>query len=153
VGHPVPESPNSDAAAIAVASLYFLTDLEMSYLGEGNQTRRSLPVYTPRPKYKNPAASIFSLKIMTRNHVVQGNTSKEVKKGSNLDFRLPPRCWCDLRSSGATQRRVLIVYRRFGTTYRPHFKGQEVQEEILTLEDGTDTLSRNVGKQLLHDAA
>jgi hypothetical protein len=42
-----------------------------------------------------------------------------------------------------TQRRVVILYRRFG----PIFKGQEVQE------DGTDTLSRNVGKGLPLDAA
>jgi hypothetical protein len=38
------------------------------------------------------------------------------------------------------------------------FKDQEVQEVIFlldffTLEDGTDTLSRNVGKGLPHDAA
>jgi hypothetical protein len=36
-----------------------------------------------------------------------------------------------------TQRRVVILYRRFGTTYRSNF---------LTLEDGTDMLSRNIGK-------
>jgi hypothetical protein len=56
-----------------------------------------------------------------------------------------------------TRRRVVIVYRRFGTTYRSHFQGSRVLEKILlrllTLEDGTDTLSRNVGKQLTHDAA
>ena len=28
-----------------------------------------------------------------------------------------------------------------------------MRSALLTLEDGTDTLSRNVGKQLLHDAA
>ena len=39
-----------------------------------------------------------------------------------------------------TLRRVVSVYRRFGTTDR-------------SLEDGTDTLSRNVCKQLRHDAA
>jgi hypothetical protein len=31
---------------------------------------------------------------------------------------------CDI-----AQRRVIILYRRFGTSYRSHFKGQEVQEE------------------------
>jgi hypothetical protein len=35
----------------------------------------------------------------------------------------------------------------------PIFKGQEVQEDFLTLEDETDTLSRNVGKGLPVDAA
>ena len=49
-----------------------------------------------------------------------------------------------------TRRRVVIVYRRFGITYRS-FTGQE--SEFLPREDGTDTLSRNVGKQLSHDAA
>ena len=48
-----------------------------------------------------------------------------------------------------TRRRVVIVYRRFGTAYKFHFQGSRV----LNLEDGTDTLSRNVGKQLRHDAA
>jgi hypothetical protein len=45
-----------------------------------------------------------------------------------------------------TRRRVVIVHRRFGTMYRSHLLG------LLTLEDETDTLSRNVGKQLPHDA-
>jgi hypothetical protein len=54
-----------------------------------------------------------------------------------------------------TQRRVVILYRRFWTIYLI-IKGQEVQEEkvdFLTLEDGTDMLSRNVGKGLPLDAA
>jgi hypothetical protein len=40
------------------------------------------------------------------------------------------------------RRRVVIVYRRFGTTYLSHLL------VLLTLENGTDTLSRNVSKQL-----
>ena len=36
--------------------------------------------------------------------------------------------------------------RRFRTTFGPIFKGHTVQEVCLTLEDGTDRLSRNVGK-------
>jgi hypothetical protein len=50
-----------------------------------------------------------------------------------------------------TRRRVVIVYRRFGTTYRSHLQGSG--SPILILENGTDTLSRNVGKQLPRDAA
>ena len=38
---------------------------------------------------------------------------------------------------GVTRRRVVIVHRRFVTTYR-----------LLTLEYGADTLSRNVGADL-----
>jgi hypothetical protein len=44
----------------------------------------------------------------------------------------------------------------FGTTYRSHLHGSGVSLffllGILTREDGTDTLSRNGGKQLPHDA-
>jgi hypothetical protein len=45
-----------------------------------------------------------------------------------------------------TQRRVVIPYRRFGHIFKS-------QEYFLALEDGTDTLSRNVGKRLPLDAA
>jgi hypothetical protein len=62
---------------------------------------------------------------------------------------------------------MAILYRRFGTTYRSHLQGLRVQEEnkagtacqlsflleLLTTENGTDTLSRNVGKGLPFDAA
>ena len=44
-----------------------------------------------------------------------------------------------------TRRRVLISYRRFGTTYQPL---QESRNDFLALEDGTNRLSRNVGKEL-----
>jgi hypothetical protein len=42
-----------------------------------------------------------------------------------------------------TWRRVVIIYRRFGTTYQSH-----LQVHNLDLEDGNDTLSRNVGKTI-----
>jgi hypothetical protein len=54
---------------------------------------------------------------------------------------------------GITRRRVVIVYQRFGTVYRSHPHGLRIQVRLLTREDGTDTLSRNVNKQLPHDAA
>jgi hypothetical protein len=38
---------------------------------------------------------------------------------------------------------VVVLYRRFGTTYWSH-----VQGDLLTLEYGTDRLSRNVGTEL-----
>jgi len=49
---------------------------------------------------------------------------------------------------------LAVPYRRFGTTYRsrlqwsrkPIFKGQEIH--FLIIEDGTDRLSRNIGKVL-----
>jgi hypothetical protein len=50
---------------------------------------------------------------------------------------------------GIRQRRVVTLYRHFGTTYRYHLQ----EQYFLTLEDGTDTLSRNVGKGLPLEAA
>jgi hypothetical protein len=57
----------------------------------------------------------------------------------------------DVRSS----RLLRNVYWKFLTDVSeqhigPIFKGQEIQEDLdfLTLEDGTDTLSWNVGKEL-----
>jgi hypothetical protein len=47
-----------------------------------------------------------------------------------------------------TQRRVVISYRRCGTTYRPHLQGLRNPRKELTLEDWKDRLSRNVGKEL-----
>jgi len=52
------------------------------------------------------------------------------------------------------QRVVINPYRRLGTTYRSLLQGSLIREDgtdilaILALEDGTDTLSRNVGKEL-----
>ena len=45
---------------------------------------------------------------------------------------------------------LVIYYRRFGTNYRFHLQGQESKRILgfLTPEDGTDMLSRNVGKKL-----
>jgi len=43
-----------------------------------------------------------------------------------------------------TQCRLAVSYRRFGTTYRSNLQGSS----ILTLENGTDKLSRNVGEKL-----
>jgi hypothetical protein len=51
---------------------------------------------------------------------------------------------------GITQHPVVIFYGRFETSYRSHLK---VSRDILTLEDETDTLSRNFGKGLPLDAA
>jgi len=45
------------------------------------------------------------------------------------------------------QRRLIIPYRRFGTTYRYHLQDSTSPKRIhfLNTEDGTDRLSRNVG--------
>jgi len=42
------------------------------------------------------------------------------------------------------QRVVVITYRCFGINYRSHLQGSKKK----SLEDGTDTLSRNIGKKL-----
>ena len=48
------------------------------------------------------------------------------------------------------QRVVVICYRRFGTNYRSHIQETGIPEPkgFLTPEDGTGSLSRNVGKKL-----
>jgi hypothetical protein len=56
-----------------------------------------------------------------------------------------------------TQRRVVILYRRFGTTHRS-YRQLSISTfcfslDFLTPDDGTDTLSRNVGKGFPLDAA
>ena len=43
-----------------------------------------------------------------------------------------------------TQRRMIVPYRRFGTTYPSHIQGSSSPKDCLTLVDGTDSLSRNV---------
>ena len=47
-----------------------------------------------------------------------------------------------------TQSIVVNPYRRFGTAYRPHLQVKNSMKDFLTLEDGTEKLSRNVGKEL-----
>jgi hypothetical protein len=82
---------------------------------------------------------------------------------------MPSATWCAGSDHfwNITQHRVVTMCRRFGTTYWYHFKDQEVEAllwgcyvassgsplptsnlDFLTLEDGTDTLSPNVGKGL-----
>jgi hypothetical protein len=45
-----------------------------------------------------------------------------------------------------TRRRLVIPYGRFGQPIGPILEDQEVFLDVLALEDGTDRLSRNVGK-------
>jgi hypothetical protein len=56
----------------------------------------------------------------------------------------------NLWSFGIIRRRVVIIYRRLGTSCRSHLHGSRFLDRIhlgiVTHEDGTDTLSRNVGK-------
>jgi hypothetical protein len=48
------------------------------------------------------------------------------------------------------KRRFVVGYRRFGTAYRSYLWGvMQTNGNCLTIEDGTDRLSRNVGHQLL----
>jgi len=70
----------------------------------------------------------------------RGYTGRNYKR----DFRLSPRSrkalfWV------ITQQAVVSPSRRFGTTYRSHLQRDFV---FFILEDWTDRLSRNVGKEL-----
>jgi len=62
------------------------------------------------------------------------------------DFRLPTGCSWDRCHSFTGN------CRRFGTTCLPHLQGPR-NVDVFTLEYGTDSLSRNVGKELLLYAA
>ena len=71
------------------------------------------------------------------------------------DFRLLPRCKWGHRSSGIVRQRwLLVIYRRFRTSFRSKpFPTQLLSQplpdlflEFLTLVDGTNRLSRNVEK-------
>jgi hypothetical protein len=56
---------------------------------------------------------------------------------------------CAFFGGDFTQRRMVIPYRRFGTTYHSHLRGSSsLSLDCLALQNGTDTLSRNVGKEL-----
>ena len=74
--------------------------------------------------------------------------NKSIKIGEVRGLRLAPRCRRDL----------WLPYRRFGTTCRSRLldlwrwdrscaSGQPIGPDILTLEDGTARLSRNVGAE------
>jgi hypothetical protein len=81
--------------------------------------------------------------------LLKDSTTIQSQKGGLNKVRVPPPPqrktynWNLTRSvplCDITQHRVIILYRRFGTTYRSHLQGSR------SLEDGTDMLSRNVGK-------
>jgi len=55
---------------------------------------------------------------------------------------------------GIIQCMVVLPYQNFGQPIGPIFgKSQEIQEDLLTLEDGTGRLSRNMSKELAPYAA
>jgi hypothetical protein len=68
------------------------------------------------------------------------------------DFRLPPRRWWDLRSSGILCSVEWLSFTDVsGRRIAPIFKGKDVLFfflEFLTSEEGTHTSSRNVGKKI-----
>jgi hypothetical protein len=78
------------------------------------------------------------------------NNQHDVQASAAM-FMKSAACW------DITQRRVVDIYRRFGTSYQSHLQGSRSPRrknlDFLTLEDGTGTLCRNVGKQLPNDAA
>ena len=59
-----------------------------------------------------------------------------------LDTMLPLRCQQELMLD-VTQRLLVVIYRRFRTTYRSHLQLSRVLD-CLTLEIGADRLAKNV---------
>jgi hypothetical protein len=50
-----------------------------------------------------------------------------INRRMKLDFRLPPPCWWDLRSSGILRSVVGLLFNDvWGPNYRPQFQGSEV---------------------------
>ena len=76
----------------------------------------------------------------TRHILVGYMTTSSWRTRNNLQMRFE-------LYGAITQRVMIIPYRRFGTTCRSHFQGKD-RLTHLSLEDGTDRLSRIVGKQL-----
>jgi hypothetical protein len=79
-----------------------------------------------------------------------------VEKGSNAEFGQNYVRWSFIRSIllwHVTQCRVVILHGCFGTTYRilVPFSRVKKSSDLLTLEDGTNMLSRNAGKGLALD--
>jgi hypothetical protein len=50
------------------------------------------------------------------------------------DFRLPPQCTWDMRSSGITQLWVVVLYRRFGKNHRSHLQGRRSPRRLWLLD-------------------
>jgi hypothetical protein len=73
------------------------------------------------------------------------------------DFSLPPRRWDPVLFWDITQRKVVIRYRRFGTTFRSHLKCSyrlsccifKSHSVLSSKDDGCQSHSQNSGKRLL----
>ena len=62
------------------------------------------------------------------------------------DFRLSPKFKWGLRCCGESCRLnwQLVIYRRFGISYRSNLEGSSIFSDCSTLKNGTDWLNRNV---------
>jgi len=75
-------------------------------------------------------------------------------KKKPADFRLPPWCRWDLWLRISFSVWWYYLTDVLGQPFGPIFKGQEIQEfDFLTLDNGTDRVSRNISKELAPYAA
>ena len=75
------------------------------------------------------SSSILALTTVRWPHIptVEVSHPRQVSNREAIrvrDFKLPPRYRSGRRSSGMSQRMLVVAYRRFGTEYRPFFKCQ-----------------------------
>jgi hypothetical protein len=111
--------------------------------------QQNLTVPVPCP-YFPPAVTYKSCSLPPLQKLFISCTNQNIARsfatapiGRSLDWGRGGRLWASAgtqtRSAlffNITQRIVGISYRRFGAPYRSHIQGQEIQEHILTLEDG-----------------
>ena len=97
--------------------------------------------------------------LIAANHNTYSKSTKTVHprnhKRGNISFRSPSKTYVKLKylklKQNFTQCRLVVCCRRFGTTYRSHLEGSSsppLKLDCLTIEYGTNSLSRNVGNKL-----
>jgi hypothetical protein len=92
------------------------------------------PIGCPEPSVQNYHSALRNIPEKCRSKF---NCALRTPEMSSFDKRYVREIFALL---DVTQRTLVESFRRFGTTYG----SQEVQEDCLTVEDGTDKLSRNV---------
>jgi hypothetical protein len=120
------------------------------------------PILTPKPTDDGESSNCewFQMRYAIVRIIPEGDVLLTLLVNFTWDYvsRKKKKTWFQasaamlMRSAlfwGITRRRVLIVYGRFGTKYLSHLH----RSRVLIREDGTDTLFRNVGKQLPYGAA
>ena len=122
-----------------------------------------------RNERNKSSANLIKLKLEQRwniNTLVRTSTHLCLRQRYPRSSKVRQKCpWFQVSAAmlirsalfGILRRVVVALYRRFGTKHRYHLQGSRsllgLLGDFLAIEDGTDTLSRNVGKGLPLDSA